>query len=266
MDIFDAIGVKVNDLVGSIGDAGLLHGCGRGAELIHKAFEALGHERAGELDGAGHLLCVGDGHDTGDHGHGDAGFPDLIEKIVEQVIVKEHLGGEERAACVYLFLQMTNVLGLIAAFGVDLGIACAADAEIRAAFLQLPDEIHSMAVDPAAAVTVLKLRCQVTPQSHHIFDASGFHIGDALVHRFPGGGNAGQMRQCGNALCFLDVFGNVQRILAGAASGTVSYTHERGMELGNLLRGGLDAFESGVCLGREDLKRKRQFIGSKQFC
>ena len=110
VDVVNACGEEIKDLVGGIGDAGLLHGGGLVAELIHKIKEAAGHKRARELLGALDLLLVSDGHDAGDHGHGNAGLANAVEKAIKQVVIKKHLRGEEIAACVHLFFQITDVL------------------------------------------------------------------------------------------------------------------------------------------------------------
>ena len=263
MDVLDAVGVEVDDLVGGVGDAGLLHGGGGGTELVHQALEPLGHKGTGELDGAGHLLGVGDGHDAGDHGDGDARLPDLVEEVIEQVVVEEHLGGEEGTACIHLLLQVADILRLVGAFRVDLGVAGAADAEVRAAFLQLPDQVHGVVVDPAAAVAVLELRRQVAPQGHDVFDAGGLHVLNAGLHRLPGGGDAGQVGQGGDAVSFLDVFGDIQGVAAGAAAGAVGDAHKGGTELGDLLCGGFDALKGGVRLGREDLEGEGELVSGE---
>ena len=106
MNIVDAIGIQINDLIGSIGNTGLPHGKGVRAKLVHQGFEPLRHKGAGELDGPVNLICIGDGHDTGYHRNCDTGFPNLVEEIVKQIVVKEHLGGQEGKSGIHLFFQM----------------------------------------------------------------------------------------------------------------------------------------------------------------
>ena len=83
VDICDAVGVEINDLVCGVGDACLLHCRGIRAKHVHKTFKTLGHKGARQLDGACHLIPIGDRHDSRDDRNGDAGFTDLVEKIVE---------------------------------------------------------------------------------------------------------------------------------------------------------------------------------------
>ena len=48
------------------------------AEFVHQTFKPLGHKRTGKFDGSFYLSAVGDGHNTGHHGHGDPRLADLI--------------------------------------------------------------------------------------------------------------------------------------------------------------------------------------------
>ena len=49
----------------------LLHGGGAGTEGVHQGLKALRDERPRKLDGPFHLAGIGDGHDSGQYGHGD---------------------------------------------------------------------------------------------------------------------------------------------------------------------------------------------------
>ena len=93
MHVGDAVGVQVDNLVAGVDDARLLHGLGIASELVHQGLEPLGHEGARKLDGPLHLVGVGDGHDAGEYGAGDASFPELVHEVQEQVVVEYHLGG-----------------------------------------------------------------------------------------------------------------------------------------------------------------------------
>ena len=73
-------------------------------EFIDKSLEALGHQGARKLDGTLHLLTVRDGHDAGDDGHRDSRLADLIQKVIKEVVVEEHLGGQKGATRLDLFL------------------------------------------------------------------------------------------------------------------------------------------------------------------
>ena len=124
MDIGYFFGKQIDDLVGSVSDTGLFHGVRVGAELVDQTLEPLRHERTGKLYGPCHLIGVGDRHYTGNDRDGYARFPYLIHKVVEKIVVEEHLSSQELAPGLDLFLQMADVLFLIGAFRMDLRITC----------------------------------------------------------------------------------------------------------------------------------------------
>ena len=186
MDVSDTVGVQINDLVGGVGDARLLHGGRVCAEFVHQSLKALRHEGARQLDGALHLISTRDGHNTGDDGHRDACLADLIKKIIEQVVIEEHLGGQKFTARVHLLLEIADVLLLIEALGVNLGIAGTADAEVRTAFLQLPHQIHGVSVRPGASVLVETGLGNISAKCQHVLDARFADGGNLLLHRLAG--------------------------------------------------------------------------------
>ena len=102
MDMLYTIGDQVHDLFTGVDDACLLHGSRAGSEIIYDSPEAFRDVGAGQLDAAAKLRRVGDGHDAGQNRHLDTGLADAVEKIVEDVVVKEHLGRQEIAAAVHL--------------------------------------------------------------------------------------------------------------------------------------------------------------------
>lgn len=130
MHVRDAVGVQVDNLVGRIDDAGLLHGVWVATELIDKRLEALRHERARELDGAFDLVCVRDWHDAGEHRAVDAGIAEFVQKAEEKVVVENHLRGEEVCTGFNFFFEVFDVFGLVRAFGVLFGVAGCTDAEV----------------------------------------------------------------------------------------------------------------------------------------
>ena len=87
MNILNAIGVQINDLVGGISDAGLLHGCRRRTKLVQQALKTLGYKAAGHLNGTLQLLGIGDGHDAGNDRNRNPLLPNLIEEIIQQIVV-----------------------------------------------------------------------------------------------------------------------------------------------------------------------------------
>ena len=79
-----------------------------------------------------HLTCVSSTreHDACDDRDRDSLLADTVQEIIHDIVVKEHLRGQKFAACLDLFLQMQNVLGLVRRLYMTLRIACAADAEV----------------------------------------------------------------------------------------------------------------------------------------
>ena len=136
----------------------------------------------GELQRAVDLIRIGDRHDTGDDRNGDARLADFIQEIVQKVVIKEHLRGQELAARIDLFLEETNVLLLIAALRVFLRVAGTADTEIRTAFLELADQIDGVMVGPGLLMRKVHIGRNVTAQRHDVFDAGRFDFFDLLMH------------------------------------------------------------------------------------
>jgi len=93
VNIGDAVGVQVDDLIAGVNDAGLLHGFRIATEFVHQRLETLRHERAGKLDGAFHLVSVRNRHNAGEYRAVDACIAELVEEAKEQVVVEHHLGG-----------------------------------------------------------------------------------------------------------------------------------------------------------------------------
>ena len=130
MDMGDAVGNKVDDLAGSIDDSGLLHGRRVVTELIHYGPEPLGHVSAGESHASLQLPGVGYRHYSSQHRYSDSLLPNAVEEVVENVVVKEHLGGEEVTACIHFLPEMDDVILLMPAFDMSLRLAGTADAQV----------------------------------------------------------------------------------------------------------------------------------------
>ena len=108
----DSVCIKVDDLVGSIRDSCLLHCARVTSEFIHDAFKSLGHKGAGDLNRPRYLICVGEGHNTGDDGDRDSCFSNLIKKIIQQILYlhPEKLGRfHSFYAFVFLFLKKYGI-------------------------------------------------------------------------------------------------------------------------------------------------------------
>ena len=254
------VGVQVYDLVAGIDDACLLHGLGVGPELVHQGLEALGHKGTRKLDGPLHLVGVGDGHDAGEYGAGDACFPEFVHEVQEQVVVEYHLGGKEVCACVHLFFKVLDVFGLVGAFGVLFGVAGRPDAKVRVCGLEFADEFHGVVVVAVVPALLDEFRGQVAPQGHHVLDASRLHVGNALVDRVLAARDAGKVRQHGDVVFFLQVFRDVQGEVAHAAARAIGDAHKGRGEGCDGFRCRLDALEAGFLFRREHLEGEAHLV------
>lgn len=109
MDEGDVICNQVNDLFGGIGDASLLHGDRIAAKSVNDFLEAAGQYGTGQGTDTMDLFAGRDGHNAGDNRDMDTGFLRFPDEIVEDVVVEEHLCGQEGAARIYLALQVVDV-------------------------------------------------------------------------------------------------------------------------------------------------------------
>ena len=260
MDVRDAVGIEVDNLVGGVDDAGLLHGVWIATELVHERLEALRHERTGKLDGAFDLVCVRDGHDAGEHRAVHACVAELVKEAEEKVVVEDHLRREEVCACFDLFLEVLDVVGLVGAFRVLFRVAGSANAKIGIASLEFADEFHSVVVVAIATAVCNEFRREVATEGHHVLDAGGLHVFDALVDGFLGARNAGEVGEHRNVEIVLEVLGNLECVLAYATTCAVSDAHECGVKLCYGFGSSLDVFEACFFFGRENFERKAHLV------
>ena len=113
MDMFHTVRQQVDDLIGGIGNARLLHGFRIIPEAVHNILKALRHITAGEFYGIFHLYATGDRHDSGNDGHCNPCLPHTVHKVEEDIVVEEHLGRQILTSGIHLFLQPLNILILI---------------------------------------------------------------------------------------------------------------------------------------------------------
>ena len=59
---------------------------------------------------------------------------DFIEKIIQQIVVKKHLCGEELASCIHFLFQMVEIFKNRCCFRVSFRVACTTDTEIPLCF------------------------------------------------------------------------------------------------------------------------------------
>ena len=155
---------------------------------------------------------------------------------------------------------MLDVLFLVGAFGVLLGVAGRPDAEVCVGGLELLDEFYGVVVVAVVSTLLDKLWGEVASEGHDVLDARGLHIGDALVDRLLATGHAGEVCQHRNVVFFFEVFCNVQSEVAYAATCAVGDAHEGGAEGRDGFGGGFDALEAGLLLGREHLEGEAHLV------
>ena len=136
----------------------------------------------------------------------------------------------------------------------NLGVASTADAEIRARFAELADELDRVLVIPMRTVGIFKFRGDITAQSHNVLDPHRLHIRNSLADGLAGRGNTGKVSQSRYAVVCLDIFCNVEGVFARAAARAISDAHKGRTELCDLLCSVLHALKSRVGLRRKDLE------------
>ena len=160
---------------------------------------------------------------------------------------------------------MLDIFLLIGTFRVCFGITGTADAEISAALLQFPDQIHSIAVIPVAAVLADHVCRQVAAQGHDVFNACVSQFLNPGLYGFPGGRNTGQMGDGSNAVIVLNMSGNIQCILTGTAAGAVCNVHKSRMQQGHGFCCMLYGFKGRGGFGRKHLKGHGEPLLFKMF-
>ena len=81
MNIGNTVGKQIDDLIGDIRDARLLHRGRRASKLVHKRLKALWHQGARKLDRSFYLIGIGDRHNFRKDRSGNARLTDLIHKL-----------------------------------------------------------------------------------------------------------------------------------------------------------------------------------------
>ena len=143
-------------------------------------------------------------------------------------------------------------------------ITGASDAEIPRGF-QFFHQLIRVAVIPAGTVLPFHFRGQVAPQCHDVFDAGFLQPLDISRDLLTAGADARNVRQHRYAGPFLDVFRDIERIIAGSAAGAVGDAHEGRSEFRDLLRRLSYAFQPSALLRRKHLERKPVAILFQQF-
>ena len=130
MDMVDAVCNQVDDLLGRVDNACLLHSRRIVTETVNDGLEAFGQVGAGHGSDTLDLLDIRHRHNACNNRNRNALFSDTVQEVVHDVVIKEHLRGQKFTACIYFFLEVQNILGFIGCLNVTLRVAGTADAEI----------------------------------------------------------------------------------------------------------------------------------------
>lgn len=260
MHVRDAVRVEIDNLVRGVDDARLLHGFRVAAELVHQGLEALRHEGARELDGAFYLFSVRDGHNAGENRAGDARLAELVQEVEEEVVVKDHLRGEEIGASFDFFLEVLDVFALGRTFRVLFRVAGRSDAEVSVAFLEFTNELDSVVVIKLVHVAFEDLWGEVAAEGHYILDAGGLHVFNASLDGFLATADASEVCEHREIEFFFEILCNLQGVLADSAASTIGDTHERRPQGCYGFGCSLDVFEAGFLFGWEHFEGQAHFV------
>ena len=231
MDMAASVRDQVDDLMRSVYDPGLLHGFRRVSEAVYKSGELGRNNASRELDGALHLPAAGDRHDAGEDRDSDPGFPEAIQVIVVDRVVEEHLRSQKITARVYFFFYMTYIFILIESLRMLLGIAGSTDACVRILGADLFYKFNGVLVVPAAGE--FHILGDISPEGKDVLNAGFADLRDLTLNAVSCGTDTGEVGHRGDAF-FHDIPGDLNSVLAGAASGTVCAAHKGGTELCDL--------------------------------
>ena len=257
MDMAASVRDQVDDLMGSVYDPGLLHGFRRVSEAVYKSGELGRNNASRELDGALHLPAAGDRHDAGEDRDSDPGFPEAIQVIVVDRVVEEHLRSKKITARIYFFFYMTDVLIFIESLGMFLGIAGSSDACVRILGADLLDKLNGVLVISAAGE--FHILGNISPEGKDVLNTGLTDLRDLALYAVSCGTDTGEVGHGGDAF-FHDIPGDLNSVLAGAASGTVCAAHKGGTELCDLAHGGAHRIKLYVGLWGKDLHGNRDRV------
>ena len=91
------------------------------------------------------------------------------------------------------------------------------------------------------------------------------HGGDLFPNGLLGGGDAGEVGEGGDTVSLLDGLGDLQGVLTGTAPRAVGDADKGGLEIGDLLGGGLHRLKGGIGLGGEHLKGEGEAVAGQQL-
>ena len=260
MDVADIVGDEIDDLFAGVDDSRLLQGIGLIAEAVDNRRKAKRHMRPGQSHRFPQLFGCGDRHDSGKNRHVDAGFSCPVEEVIEDVIVKKHLGGQKVDAGVHLLLQIIDILPPVGAFDMAFRIAGSPDAEITAR-ADLFNEIAGVQV----VFTASSPFRDIAAKGHDIFDSLLLQKIELGMNEGTVGAHTGHMGNYRDALSFHQVGRDFHRHPGRGACRSVGHAHKIGFQRGNCLGGFQHILHSLLFLGRKYLKADRDFVLFQNF-
>lgn len=174
-------GKQINNLICRIGDASLLHSLLVISKTVYHRAEPLRQCGSGKKTDPFDLASAGNRHDSRNHRNRDPLFPDPVQKVVQDGIIKKHLCGQKVHATVYLVLQVNDVIVFMLCFHMSFRIAGSSNAEISLPFDILDQLAGIPIVIRQRKVAVLR---NIPPQRQNIFNPLLLQFIDHLMYGF----------------------------------------------------------------------------------
>ena len=130
MNMIHTVCNQIYNLVSSICNPCLLH-CPRIiTEPVNDCPKPLRQNGSRQAANPCNLLLVGNRHDSWKHRNRNAFFTDSIQEIIEDIVIKKHLGGQKIHSAVNFMLQIPDVILLMLCLYMALRITGGADTEL----------------------------------------------------------------------------------------------------------------------------------------
>ena len=213
MDAADAPSHEIDNLFDGIGFSRLLQGLRVMLIAVQYPLEFCRDGTAGQLCDAQNLILIQHRHDAGGDGNIDSRQIDFLHKAVEYLVIEKQLRDEEIHALINLFLEMLNILHLVVAFNMLLGIASRSDAETFFG-LCFSDQIAGKLIMKGSG-KFKSGSSGISPRSANTFSILQPLISSKILRIFLCRGDAGQVRQAFNAVVIL-IFEAISTVLSFA--------------------------------------------------
>ena len=130
VDAVDILADQIDDLIDSVGDAGVAERHGIVFVAVDHLYELLGKLDAAEFHHALDLLFIRYRHDAGLDGDVDACDRSALTEVVEVTVIEEELGNEVVRPGIDLILQVVNIIHHGGCLDVAFGVAGSDDIEV----------------------------------------------------------------------------------------------------------------------------------------